>query len=108
MFYLYQGSDAFVKYFGAKDASDNSYLNSGACTYAIHANNNGAVGDAVVGASGALDYIAASNGNYRGVIDADTIDGLTLGSQYWVVITFTQGNYDDKRTLLATCAQRDR
>lgn len=100
------GCDEYLKYFGANDAADGTYLNSGTCTYALYENSNGALGDAVSGGTGTLSYIAASNGNYRGIIDAAVTGALTPGRTYWAVITFVQGNYNDERTLMLNCVRR--
>lgn len=106
MLYLKYGADEYLKYFGASDSADDSYLNSGTCTYAIYENSNGSLGTAVSGGTGTLSYIASSNGNYRGIIDAAVTGAMTVGAYYWIVITFVQGNYNDQRTLAAQCVRR--
>lgn len=87
---LYIGNDRYITLSGLNDAADNSYLNSATVTYAIYEAN----GTAVSGGTGTLSYISASNGNYRGIIDAAITATLTAEAAYYIAITATQGNYD--------------
>lgn len=99
---LYIGNDRYITLSGVNDAADGLYLNSATVTYALYE----ADGTAVSGGTGTLTYIAASNGNYRGVIDAAVTTTLTAEAQYYFVITATQSNYDGKWRINCTARIR--
>lgn len=90
---VYIGCDFNARYRGAQDAVSLAYLNTGTCTYSLQSL------DGTILDSGSLAYVAASNGDYLGVIDAAVTALLTVGASYKLVITFVQGNYDDKQVL---------
>ena len=92
---IYLSADHYVEYLDARDSADDTALNSATCTYALTT----AAGVAVSGGTGTLTYVAASSGNYRGTIESTVTATLTAGSRYKVVITFSQGLYQDSRTL---------
>lgn len=100
-------SDVYVEFLGARDSADDSYLNSGTCTYALYLapTTPGGSRTAVTGGTGTLSYVAASNGNYRGVIESTITGTLTKGLPYDVVITFVQGNYNREKVLLYRAAE---
>lgn len=93
--YIPIGGDCDVTYDGAQPRTGGSYLNSGTCTYAL----KDADGNAVASGTGTLSYVAASDGNYLGVIDAAVTATLTPDAWYYVEITFSQGGYNDFRRL---------
>ena len=90
---LFIGCDENVSYAGASDAITGTYLNTGTCTYSLQT----VATPPVVIDSGTLSYVAASNGNYLGIIDAAITGALTNGQTYNVVVTFAQGNYNDQQ-----------
>lgn len=89
------GCDENLKYSGAQDAESAAYLNTGTCTYTLQTQAT----PPVVLDSGTLSYVAASNGEYLGIIDAAVTALLTAGAFYDIIITFSQGNYNDKRKI---------
>jgi hypothetical protein len=96
---IYVGADTEVFYEAARKRSDGTYLNSGTCTWALHEDSAHRIGGAIAGASGAVDYVGSSSGNYLGVIDAAVTGLLTVGSYYWLRIVFTHpvSGCDDER-----------
>jgi hypothetical protein len=99
---IYISADHYVRYYGAQDSADDSYLNSGTCTFVLY----NAAGASVT--SGTCSYVASSNGNYRGVIESTTTSGLTVGAKYRIVITFVQGLCNDSRTLWFRAKHREK
>ncbi len=100
---IWIGPDHHVHYDGARDEATGTYLNTGTCTFAFKT----AVGATL--ATGTCTYVAASSGNYLGVIDGPTYTAsLTDGAFYKVEITFVQGGYDDVRTLWLRARKRGR
>lgn len=98
---IYIGCDHNVTLTGMRDAATGAYLNTGTATWTL----KDASGTQI--STGSLSYVAASNGNYLGVIEStDQGSGLTELATYYVYIAFTQGNYDDERRL--TCEARYR
>ena len=104
---LYLQADNNIKITGLSDADTAAYLNSATVTYAI----KNEAGSTITGATGTLDYIAASNGNYLGVVDAtvmvlNSTTPFTLTGNFFIEITIVQGNYNDFRVEPATVAYR--
>ena len=91
------GGDATVKWTGATGTSATTgagvYLNSATVTYALTT----ATGAAVSGGTGTLSYVAASNGNYVGVIESAVTSTLTPGAVYYLTLTLVQSPYNDER-----------
>lgn len=94
---IHVGADEEAYYEGARKRSDGTALNSGTCTWYLHTESDYAMGGAISGATGSMDYVAASSGNYLGVIDAAVTGALTVGAYYWLRITFSASGYDDER-----------
>jgi hypothetical protein len=90
---LYVGCDMDLAYLGARAALDNTYLNSGTCTYDITDQTGTSIG------TGTLTYDAGSSGNYRGVIESTVTDTVTEDAYYTLTITFVQGGYNDERVI---------
>ncbi len=89
---LYIGDDMDVTLTGMQDAISLVYLNTATATYELKR------GTTVID-SGTLDYVAASDGDYLAVIDSAITANLTQRTNYSLVITFVQGNYQTVRYL---------
>lgn len=97
---LYIGSDLDLKLTGMSAAGTGAYFNSATAGWSLADLNGTSVG------SGTLDYVAASNGNYAGVIGSDVTSTLNDGDEYVLTITFTEGDYDDERVFNLFAAYR--
>lgn len=98
--FIYIGADHDVLYSGAVPRSGGSYLNTGSGTWTLKT----AAGASV--ATGTIDYVAASNGNYTGVIAGTSITGLTEGTTYYVEISFADLTFHDFRRWPVEAAYR--
>lgn len=108
---LYIYEDLYVEFLNTRDSADDSYLNSGTCTYTLYAVTtvSGAeVETAVSSGTGTLSYVAASNGIYRGTIESTITATLTVGAKYRVRIVFVQGAYNSRRKLDYRAMERGR
>lgn len=83
---LYMDCDNCIKLDALKRTSDDTYVNAATATFTLKAWDDAAVAGA---AAQAMPYVAASNGDYRGVL-ADTVT-LVDGERYWLEITATFG-----------------
>lgn len=90
---IYIGADHHVRWTGAKIEGTSTYLN--AATVAFQLKN--ADGTNVTGGSGTCAYVAASSGNYLGVIESTVTAGLTEGAIYRLETTLVEGAYNDLR-----------
>lgn len=106
---LYIASDMDVTLTGASVAATGAFLNAGTVTFSLLSAGIRQVSGRLV-ASGsetvlsgptAMAYIAASDGNYRGVMPSTVTALLTDRTYYYVDIVYTDGNYDVKFRL--TC-----
>jgi hypothetical protein len=93
---IFIGCDQTIRFDKVKD-EDGNYLNSGTATWELTDSEEVPV------ASGALDYIPASNGSYRAVIQSDVTGALALGTIYFLKMVFSSGDWNDTRrqTLVA-------
>lgn len=89
---IYIGNDTDLKATGMQDENSGTYLNSLTISWSLVDGS----GTQVSGGSGTLAYVAASNGNYFGVMDAAVTSLLTLGATYTLIMTVTGGGYDRK------------
>jgi hypothetical protein len=93
------GDDFTLRINGARDpdAAAGVYLTTATVTYTLYT----AAGVSVT--TGSLPYVAASNGNYRGVIESTVTSTLTSGGLYYIIFVLVQGNYDwtDRLDLVA-------
>lgn len=89
-----------VSYSGARPAAGGSYLNAGTCTWALTDSDGAEVG------SGALSYVALSDGNYLGTIDASVTGALVEDGAYDLVIEFAESGYEDYRKFAMRAAYR--
>lgn len=81
---LYVGEDMAIQMIGLRDAITGSYVNDATMTYTLKT----AAGVAVTGASAiSMAYVAASDGNYRGTMDAAVSGTLTNETVYYLEIT---------------------
>lgn len=80
---------------GAKDDLAGTYLNAAVVTWAL----KDAAGVLVTGGTGTLAYVAASNGNYLGVIQSTVTALLTVGQTYYLETTLVQGDFNAFRRL---------
>lgn len=94
------GGDYNIEYQDAKDASDDTALTSGTCTFALKTSD----GTAVSGGTGSLTHVAS--GSYLGILDSAITSTLTDGAQYRIEITFSQGNYNDFRRVIDVARYR--
>ena len=84
-----------------QDSADDSYVNNAT----VEGTLKDAEGDSASEISGgqswplALDYVAASNGLYRGVLTAVTSALLTDGTTYWMHYTSTSGAKVDEQRI---------
>ena len=99
---IYIGSDHDVTYEGAYGGG--GYLNSATVTFAL----KDSAGTTVSGGTGTLSYVAASSGNYAGVIQSSVTSLLTNRANYTLEITFVQSAFDDFRRLPLRACYRER
>lgn len=101
------GSDLNVTWDGAT-APAGTYLNAATVTYALTLADGAtqATCTAVAGGTGTLSYVAASNGNYLGVIESTVSALLAAGTLYYIWLTFVQGAYNDLRRVEAYAQYR--
>lgn len=82
------GSSFAVWFRGAAD-EDGNYINDGTCTWYLEDDD----GDTI--ATGDMEYVTSSNGNYRGVIAGSITDGLENLGFYFVKSVFDGGTDED-------------
>lgn len=95
---LYINEDSRVKVTGlhyVTDAGVTTYLNAATITYALKT----AAGVTVVGGTGTLSYVAASDGNYTAVIDKAVTVLLTENRKYVLWVPIAEGGRDGYRRL---------
>ncbi len=97
---LWIGVDFDLGYTAATAALTGEPLNSGTCTYVLKDSAGETVG------SGALAYVAASDGDYYGTIESAVTTTLEDGAEYVLTINFVQGGYNDRRVLNLFAAYR--
>ena len=100
---IYIGADHNVHYDDAMDEATEVPLTAGTCTFELQDED----GATVTGSTGTAAHVSA--GDYLGVIDGPTCTAdLVYDATYTLVITFTQGNYNDVRHLSVRAAYRGR
>lgn len=104
---LYLQADNNIKVTGLSDGDTGAFLNSETVTYAI----KNEAGTTITGATGTLDYVASSDGNYLGVVDASVMVlnsavPFTLTGTFFIEITVSGSGYDDFRRIPVTVAYR--
>lgn len=90
---IYIGSDHTVQFDKVRDI-DKNYLNSGSATFALTEKYTG-----TTVTTGTLDYVAASNGRYRGLIDRTVTVTLSENSFYYLTVVFVNSGFDTERRL---------
>lgn len=88
---LYIGADHDVTLEGLSAAATATYLNAATVTWNLKDRFNESV------TTGTLDYVAASNGNYAGIIQSTITSALTPGALYYLEVTSSEGTYQDFR-----------
>ena len=86
---LYVGSDNRIELTGLRDPDDDSYVNDATVTALLKDDTDTTT---VTSSSITLDYVAASNGNYRGSIPSTVT--LVDGTSYYVRITASSSGRD--------------
>ena len=91
---LYLNNDNLVEFDMMTQSSDGSFVNDATVTFTLATSFTTAVPPVAAGAvanhSGvSMPYIAGSDGKYQGVIDSTA--ALTVGTTYYVGITYTSG-----------------
>jgi hypothetical protein len=96
--YIHAGCDNDVLLEGATNADTGNYMNAATVTFTLYKSIVGSEvsGDAVAGATTiAMAYVAASNGNYLGIIQSTV--ALVVGDYYWIVVDYAQGGIVGKK-----------
>lgn len=100
------GNDVSVMLTGAYDEGAEGYLNAATVTFTVYGSN----GTTAIAGPTAMTYIAASNGDYRGVLESSIVDALVTagtmvpGNAYRVKVRLVSGMLDaewDRRVPLA-------
>lgn len=102
---LYIGVDTVVTYGGMQNPITAAYINDGTVTCTIKDLSGTAVTATGFTWPVTLNYVAASDGIYRGTIDKNI--ALTAGLSYWLEITAAGGTLDDFRRLPMVAAYRE-
>lgn len=97
---LYIGADLDLDYSDARVASTDAPLNTGTCTWTLKDADGLTVG------SGTLAYVAASSGDYAGVMQSTVTGALEVDAPYTLTILFSQGSYQDARVIPMRAAYR--
>lgn len=85
----YYGNDTTIDLTGFQDGVSSSYLNAATVTAVV----KDLAGTTVI-SSQTLEYVAASNGNYRAVVDKASVNLLSVGLTYFVEITAAESGID--------------
>ncbi|AMV25537.1 hypothetical protein VT84_14155 [Gemmata sp. SH-PL17] len=101
---IFIGSDHVVAWEGA--TGDGTYLNAATVGYALLDAGGTAVTVSGTPVTGTLDYVADSNGDYRGTIESTVTGTLRNGAQYLLDVTLVQAPFDDKRRLRVYASYR--
>lgn len=96
---LWVDNDSVLTLTGAMDEVTDAYLNSATVTGRVYdSTTSGGVpvpGSTPLAAAVTLSYVAASDGDYRGVVEADAFSpALTAGTRYWIKFTLVSGGVD--------------
>lgn len=83
------GSDFDLTLTGVRDAATGDYLNNGTAPYTLYDSSD----QAVSGGTGSLSYVAASDGNYRGVVESTQVT-LLAGRRYYALVPFVESGYN--------------
>ncbi len=99
----YIGSDKSIVITGLSGtniAGTTAYLNSATITWFLYDPD----GDEVT--NGTMTYVAASNGNYRGVVESTVTSTLTKGAIYKLKVVIVQGGFNDERWIEEVAMRR--
>lgn len=100
---IFEDNDMLIEIDELRDSADNSYLNAATVTTTLKDSD----GVAVTGGAGwpvSMNYVAASNGKYQGVVDNDL--ALDDGDTGTVEITAVEGTLEAFWELSFTCRRR--
>lgn len=98
---IYIAADHDVKYYGAKTRAGEDPINDGTCTFALKDKDGTTLG------TGTAPYVAASDGDYLGILQSTATALMVEGDVYYVEITFSGGSgYNDFRRLEYVAAYR--
>ncbi len=81
------GSDMDIGLTGVRASATGTYLNSGSATWELFDADGDSAG------TGAMAYVAASDGDYAGTIESTVTNDLEENAFYALVYTFSQGGY---------------
>lgn len=102
------GNDGLITLTGWKDRATDTYLNEGAGTFALYTLLD-EVWTAVVGATGEMEYIAASDGIYQGQLDYALFSSvITFGTRYGIEVRLEQDEIDAQFEFVAMFSRRGR
>jgi hypothetical protein len=99
---LYKNEDNLIEYNGLQDAITLAYINDATLTYTLKSESDQII-DGVEDVS--LPYVAASNGDYRDILDA-SVD-LPVYSVVWLEITIDASGRDGFRRVECFVTYRD-
>lgn len=88
MLTLYIDSDNLVEVTGLKDASSGDYINTADVAWSLKRHPSG-----TEVASGSMDYVTGTDGNYRGTIENTAT--LMEGQRYWLDVTVSGSGVPD-------------
>ena len=92
---FYIGEDLTVSITGLRDSYDDTYLNTATVTAELKDTSGTSLGSAAT-----LSFQAATDGNYKGVIDhLEGPDDMVCGTLYDIWVTVVQGDYNGLRRL---------
>ncbi|MCA9271146.1 MAG: hypothetical protein KDA41_21840 [Planctomycetales bacterium] len=97
---IYIGADRDVVLSGFRIRADGTYLNAATATWSL---KNASLAEQ---ATGSLAYVASSNGNYLGCIDAVVTAALAENALYAVDVAAAEDGYDDFRRLVCKAVYR--
>ena len=99
MLIFFKDNDNLIRWDGMARASDGTYVNGATVTYVLKDSN-----EAVL-ATGALPYVAGSNGRYQGVVDHEVALGA-IDDMLWLELTAVSGTLDGFRRILGRVVYR--
>ena len=82
---IYIAEDSLFRWDRARHASDGTYVNAGSGVWTLKDS------DDMVLATGAMSYVADSDGRWHGTIDAVDAADLEEGETYWLEVSLDDG-----------------
>ncbi len=96
---FYRGVDQDIEFTGVKVRRTSAYLNNAEATFTLKDRYGETISE------GVLNYVAASNGNYYGVLNGDDTTDV-VSSVHTLEVVFVKDDYRDQRTLKLQAADR--